>query len=171
VRFSVDHRFAAALTEVERAMTDAEFFAELRDLPGVEAPVLLDRRERPGTVELDVRYVFSGELPSVARRVLGGGRPAWVQRSVVDLERHRTAFTIVPDVHAELLSCSGIYVLRAVPSAQRGEQTTRTISGELRVFVPLLAARAERAIVNGLVERIGAEADALRRWLAARPAG
>ena len=86
MRFSVEHRFAAPVEAVERSMTDPDFFAELRGLPGIEAPVLLERRERPGAVELDVRYVFSGDLPSVARRVLGRGELAWVQRSTVDLE-------------------------------------------------------------------------------------
>ena len=146
-------------------MTDPEFFAELRGLPGIEAPVLLERRQRPGAVELDVRYVFSGDLPSVARRVLGRGELAWVQRSTVDLERHRTDFTIVPETHADLLTCTGVYALRGDGSGER-EQTARTISGELRVRVPLLGGRAERAIVGGLVERLDAEAEALRRWLA-----
>jgi uncharacterized protein DUF2505 len=164
VRFSVEHRFAAALPAVERSMTDPEFFAELRTLPGVEAPVLLARREQPGSVELDVRYVFSGDLPRVARRVLGRGELAWVQRSIVDLERHRTDFTIVPEAHADLLTCTGVYLLRRVPGGD-AEPTARTISGELRVRVPLLAGRAERAIVNGLVERLDAEAEALQRWL------
>jgi hypothetical protein len=165
VRFSVEHRFAASLPAVERSMTDPDFFAELRNLPGIEAPVLLERRERPGAVELDVRYVFSGDLPSVARRVLGRGELAWVQRSTVDLERHRTDFTIVPETHADLLTCAGTYVLRPDGSGE-GEQTARTISGELRVRVPLLGGRAERAIVGGLVERLDAEAEALQRWLA-----
>jgi hypothetical protein len=165
VRFSVEHRFAAPVEAVERSMTDPDFFAELRDVPGIEAPALLDRRERPGAIELDVRYVWSGELPSVARRVLGRGELAWVQRSTVDLERHRTDFTIVPETHADLLTCSGVYVLRGDGGADGG-RTARTISGELRVRVPLLGSRAERAIVGGLVDRIDAEAEALQRWLA-----
>ena len=160
MRFSVEHRFAAPLEAVERSMTDPEFFAQLRDLPGIEAPVLLERREQPGSVQLAVRYVFSGDLPSVARRVLGRGELAWVQRSTVDLERHRTDFTIVPEAHAELLTCTGVYLLRSAE-----EQTERTISGELRVRVPVLGGRAERAVVSGLVERLDAEAKALQHWL------
>jgi hypothetical protein len=170
VRFSVEHRFAAPLDAVERSMTDPEFFAQLRDLPGIEAPVLLARREQPGSVELAVRYVFSGDLPSVARRVLGRGELAWVQRSTVDLERHRTDFTIVPEAHAELLTCTGVYLLRRTsplpPTGDDDGETARTISGELRVRVPVLGGRAERAIVSGLVERLDAEAKALQRWLA-----
>ena len=167
MRFSVEHRFAAPLDAVEHAMTDPAFFAGLRNLPGIEAPVLLDRREQPGSVELDVRYVFSGDLPSVARRVLGRGELAWVQRSTVDLARHRTDFTIVPEAHADLLTCTGVYLLRSIsPVPADREETARTISGELRVRVPLLGGRAERAIVGGLVERLDAESEALQRWLA-----
>ena len=145
-------------------MVDPDFFAQLRDLPGIEAPELLDRVERKQTVELRVRYLFSGDLPSVARRVLGRGELAWVQRSTVDLERHRTDFTIEPEIHADLLTCTGVYLLRAVRPLPDPE-TARTISGELRVRVPLLGGRAERAIASGLVERLDAEAKALERWL------
>jgi hypothetical protein len=161
MRFSVEHRLAASVEAVEAAMTDPDYFAELRTMPGVEPPVLLARRTERERVLLDVRYVFSGELPSVARSVLGRGELAWVQHSIVDLVRHRTDFTIEPERHAALIDCKGVYLLRA-----GAEHTARTISGDLRVNVPLLAGRAERAITAGLVERLDAEADVLKRWLA-----
>ena len=157
VRFSVEHRFAAPLEAVERAMTDPDFFAELRDLPGIEAPVLLDRRERPGPVELDVRYVFSGDLPSVARRVLGRGElgvgPALHRRPRAPSHRlHDRARDPRRPAH--------LHGRLPAPRRRRAdEHTARTISGELRVRVPLLGGRAERAIVGGLVERLDAEAD------------
>jgi hypothetical protein len=163
VRFSVEHRFPAPVARVEAAMTDPAFYDALRDLPGVEPPRLLDRSEDAGRVVLRVRYVFSGDLPSVARRVLGHGEVAWVQRLTVDAATHRVDFTIEPERHAELLTCTGAYILRADAA-----DTVRTISGELRVHVPLLGGRAERAIASGLVERIDAEANALRDYLGAR---
>jgi hypothetical protein len=165
VRFSVEHRFAAAIDQVEEAMTDPDFYSQLDDMVGVDPPQLLDRRTRDGAVELRVRYVYSGDVPSVARRVLGRGELAWVQHSTVDLRRHRTDFTVVPETHAELVRCSGAYLLRAVRPPPDAE-TARTIRGELRVRVPVVAARAERAIASGLVERLDAEARALQRWLA-----
>jgi hypothetical protein len=161
MRFSVEHRFTAPCEAVETAMTDPDFFAELRTVPGVEPPVLLNRRAETDRVVLDVRYVFSGDLPSVARRVLGRGELAWVQHSVVDLVQHRTDFTIEPEQHAALLDCKGVYLLRV-----QSDHTARTITGDLRVHVPLLAGRAERAITAGLIERLDAEADLLQRWLA-----
>jgi hypothetical protein len=161
MRFSIEHRFATSVDDVEAAMIDPDFFAELRTMPGVEPPVLLDRRQERDRVILDVRYVFSGDLPSVARSVLGRGELAWIQHSIVDLVRHRTDFTIEPEQHAALLECKGVYLLRAA-----ADHTARTISGDLRVKVPLLAGRAERAITGGLVERLDAEADVLKRWIA-----
>ena len=166
MRFSVEHRFPASLEAVETAMTDPDFFAELRTMSGVEPPVLLDRRAEGDRVVLEVRYVFSGDLPSVARRVLGRGELAWVQHSNVDRVRHRTDFTIEPEQHAGLLDCKGVYLLRV-----ESDHTARTISGDLRVHVPLLAGRAERAITTGLVERLDAEAEVLQRWLADRSPG
>jgi hypothetical protein len=161
MRFTVEHRFAASVEAVETAMTDPLFFAELRTMPGIEPPTLLARRADGDRIILDVRYVFSGDLPSVARSVLGRGELAWIQHSIVDLARHRTDFTIEPERHTSLLHCKGVYLLRT-----DADHTVRTISGDLQVNVPLLAGRAERAITGGLVERLDAEADVLKRWIA-----
>jgi hypothetical protein len=163
VRFSVEHRFPVPVERVEQAMTDPAFFTELRDLPGVEPPAVLERTHDHDRVRLRVRYVFSGHLPPIARRVLGHDELAWVQESTVDLTRHRTDFRVRPERHRERLGCHGTYLLRA-----DGGDTVRTIAGDLVVHVPLLAGRAERAIASGLVERLDAEAVTLRRWLATR---
>lgn len=160
MRFGVEHRFAAPADDVQAAMVDPGFLESLRSLPGVAPPTVLERHDDASIVRLRVRYEFVGSLPAVARRVLGADRIVWVQESTVDLARHHTDFTIVPQVHAERFDCAGTYQL--IPD---GEGTRREIAGDLRVRVPLLAARAERAIAGGLVDRLEVEADLLRQWL------
>src|SRR4051794_40779526 len=104
-------------------MADRSFYEELR-LPDVAAPRVLDRDEDGDVVRLRVAYEFTGHLPSVARTVLGTGRLTWVQESDIDRSRHRTDFRVVPDVHADRLTCAGTYQLRA-----DGDTTARLITG------------------------------------------
>ncbi|MCU1462102.1 MAG: hypothetical protein JWO37_2177 [Acidimicrobiales bacterium] len=161
MRFEVEHRFAAPIADVESAMADPAFSEQLR-LPGVAPLRVVDRRDDGDVVHLRIAYELTAPLPSVARAVLGAGRLTWIQESDIDRSRHRTDFRIIPDVHAERLSCQGTYQLRA-----DGGGTARLITGDLAVRVPLLAGRAERAIASGLLERLDVEADSLARWLAA----
>jgi hypothetical protein len=160
VRFEVEHRFATTVDAVEAAMTDPAFYAGLR-LPGVAPLHVVDRREEGDVVRIDIAYEFTEQLPSVARGIVGSGRLTWVQATAIDRARHRGEFSIVPGSHADRFSCGGSYSFRS-----EAEGTVRAISGELKVRVPLLGGRAERAITSGLIERLDVEADALTAWLA-----
>ncbi|SRR5258706_3847566 len=142
-------------------MADGAFYEQLR-LPGTGPLRVIERREDGDVVRLRVAFEFIEQLPSVARAVLGTGRLTWVQETDIDRARHRTQFRVIPDVHADRLSCQGTYQLRP-----DGDGSVRLITGDLKVRVPLLAGRAERAIATGLVERLDVEADALATWLAA----
>jgi hypothetical protein len=127
----------------------------------VAPPRVIERREDGDVVHLDVAYEFTGQLPSVARTVLGTSRLSWVNASVANRATHRTEFRVVPDVHAERLTCGGTIQLR--PDGEAA--TVRLITGDLKVRVPLLASRAERAISTGLIERLDVEADSLAEFL------
>jgi hypothetical protein len=157
VRFEVEHRFAAPVDAVEAVIADGAFYEQLR-LPGT-APLRVVERREDGDM---VHFEFIEQLPSAARVVLGTGRLTWVQETDIDRARHRTEFRILPDVHAERLTCQGTYQLRP-----DGDGSVRLVTGDLKVRVPLLAGRAERAIASGLIERLDVEADSLATWLAA----
>lgn len=161
VRFTIEHRFDASVSEVESAMTDISYFDTLSGLPGIAPPRVLERTEDGGGVHLRVRYEFTGQLPTIARSVLGSGRLVWVQASTLDRSRHRIDFVIQPETYRERLDCHGVYQL----DPDGPDRCTRMISGDVSCRVPLLASRAERAIVSGLVERLEVEAELLERWL------
>jgi hypothetical protein len=160
VRFEVEHHFDAPLDVIEAASLDSAFYERLV-LPGVTTPRVLERREDGNVVHLRVRYEFTGELPSVARTVLGTSRLQWVNASVADRATHHTEFQVIPDVHAERLACRGTIQL----TGDR-DHTTRHFTVDLKVKVPLLAGRAERAISSGLIERLDVEAKALAAFVA-----
>jgi hypothetical protein len=160
MRFATEHRFNAPPDVVAEAMVDAGYLADLR-LPDVDVPEIQERRDDGRSVTTRVRFRYTGALDAVALRVLRGAEIAWVQEVVLDRPALRATFAVVPDVHGDRLRCRGDYTLHA-----DGDGTHRAISGELTVRVPLVAARAERMIVPGVVRRLDVEAERLGDWLA-----
>jgi len=140
-------------------MIDPTYLAALR-LPDVAPPRVLGVEGDGSVVTTRVAYDYAGSLDPIAQRVLRGSEIGWVQEVTLDRDAHRARFTVVPKVHADRLRCSGTYTLREV-----GVTTTRTISGELRINVPLIASRAEKMIGPGVIRRMKLEAAFLEAWL------
>jgi len=159
VRFDLEHRFSAPLAAVEAAMIDPTYLAALR-LPDVAPPTVLGIDGDDSLVTTRVAYEYTGSLDPIAQQVLRGSEIGWVQEVTLDRDAHRARFTVVPKVHADRLRCSGTYTLREL-----GETTTRIISGELRINVPLIASRAEKMIGPGVIRRMKLEATFLEEWL------
>ena len=159
MRFDLEHRFSAPLAAVEAAMVDPAYLAALR-LPDVAPPKVLAVDGDDSLVTTRVAYEYTGSLDPIAQRVLRGSEIGWVQEVTLDRTAHRARFTVVPKSHADRLRCSGTYAL-----SEQGEGALRVISGELRINVPLIASRAEKMIVPGLVRRMKLEAVFLQEWL------
>jgi hypothetical protein len=162
VRFHIEQDFAGPLEAVESAFVDPELLDRIGELPKLGRPELLSQDKTADTVHQRVRYRFSGELSSAARRVLDPGKLTWVEDSVLDRRTHRTTWTIVPDNYAGRLSCSGTFTL-----LPRGDAATRRVTdGDVRVSFPLVGSRVERAIVSGLAEHAELEVGVVDAWLA-----
>jgi hypothetical protein len=140
-------------------MVDPAYLAALR-LPDVAPPTVLAVDTIGTTVTTRVAYEYTGSLDPIAQRVLRGSDIGWIQEVTLDRDAHRARFTVVPKVHADRLRCSGTYALRGL-----GDSTTRAISGELRITVPLVASRAEKMIGPGVIRRMKLEATFLEEWL------
>ncbi|GIU87691.1 MAG: hypothetical protein KatS3mg009_2206 [Acidimicrobiia bacterium] len=155
MRFDAEHRFAAAPGEVAAAWCDPAFHLGTA-LPDV-AVVELVAHDRDGTgTTLALRYAYVGGLDPVARRVLGGAEPTWVQTLVLDRSTLRGRLTITPDRAADRLRAGAAVTLRA-----EGGGTLRHLAGDLEVRVPLVGGAAARGLVAGVLRRLDAEAAAL----------
>lgn len=142
-------------------------FLEGTRLPDVGPPQVLSREEQGDTVTLRVSYHYTGNLDSLARRVLRSGDVSWVQETKLDRSTHRTTFTVMPKVHADRFECGGeMQVTEAGDAA-----TLRVIDGQLKIRVPLFGSRAEGLILPGLRSRMQREAELLDDWLKAHPGG
>jgi uncharacterized protein YndB with AHSA1/START domain len=160
VRFRIEQRFRHDVERVEAALLDPAFLARMAELPKLGRPELLGREEDGTEVRMRVRYAFAGELSSAVRRVVDPARLTWVEESTTDRTTHQATFRIVPDHYGGMLRCQGTFAL--TPSATG---STRLAEGELRVSVPLVGGKVERAIVSGLEEHALAEASLVDAWL------
>ena len=136
-------------------------YGQLRDLPDIAPPEVLDRTTSGTRITLAVRYVFTGKVDPIVKRLVKIDQLVWVQTTEFDTSAHEASLTVVPEKLGSMLQCSGRFDLTAAP----GGGTVRTLSGELKVKVPLLGGRAEKALGPGILRRIDLEADALRTWL------
>ena len=164
MRFSLDQDLPGTVEEVLAVLSDPGFVPELGALPKVGPPELLEHRVADGTLHQRVRYRFTGALSSAVTRVVDPARLVWVDDTTYDLAAGTATFRIVPEHYANRLRCSGRYRFRPTAGGCR-----RSIEGDLTVSYPLVGRAVERAILSGLEEHLGAEAELIGRWLARRP--
>lgn len=158
--FRLEQRFDAAPAVVEAAFLDARFVARLGELPRLGRPMLLAEHRDGTVVRREIRYTFVGELSAAVTAVIDPEKLTWVDVGVHDLATHRSRHHIVPDHYGSRLSCTYETVLTA-----SGDEALRVTSGEVRVHMPFVGGRVERAIVSGLAEHATREQQALAAWL------
>jgi hypothetical protein len=146
-------------------MVDADFYAQL-DLPDLERPELIVRKEHGAQTDIHLRFRYTGRLDPIARRIVGHDHVSWVQRLVVDASAGSGALTVEPEIGVVPVSCTGTFTMHDAD----GGQCLRTLDGELRVKVPVIGGRAERSLAPGITRRLDLEAAALDIYLA-RDAG
>jgi uncharacterized protein YndB with AHSA1/START domain len=163
VRFILEQTFSFPVEAVEDAFVDPALLTVLAGLPQLGHPELLGQTDDGDTVRQDVRYTFVGHLSPAVTRVVEPSRLTWVEHSRLDRGAHRSTFEIRPDHYADRLTCSGTVTLEP-----HDDGTRRTVEADLRVRVPLVASKVERAIVSGLREHAAAEAQVVEAWLDGR---
>jgi hypothetical protein len=142
-------------------MLDAAFQATLTDIGDLHDRVVLSLEEGPGgTLTRRVRCVLALHVSGMAKTVLGDADPAWVQEELWDAERRHCEWTIHPEVAAELLSASGTITI-----GDSDGKTVRTVTGDVRVRVPLYGGKVEGWIVQGVSRAYDEEAARLAAWL------
>ena len=161
MRFAVDQDLPGTVEEVLAVLCDPGFVPELGALPKVGPPELLEHRVADGTLHQRVRYRFTAALSPAVTRVIDPSRLVFVDDATYDLAAATATFRIIPEHYANRLKCSGRHRLVA-----RSGGCRRRTEGDLTVSYPLVGRAVERAILAGLEEHLGAEADLIGRWLA-----
>jgi hypothetical protein len=160
VRFDLTQTIAAPVDDVARAYASAELYEHLGGTDKLGPPDVLDRTEAGTRVTLRIRYRFVADLSPAVTAVVDPQKLTWVEESVHDLDARTVAVTLHPDHYADRLRCTGTYRYRAA-----GDETVRTVEGDLKVKVLLVAGQVERALVSGLREHLEAEAPQVEAYL------
>lgn len=162
MRFATDHELPADPAAVVAVFCDPAFHTQL-DLPDLSRPEVVADEVDGATRTLSLRYAYTGQLDGIAQRIVGDRPLTWVQELRMDTASCTGTLTYSADGDAGRLQGGAQVAVTAVgPGRSR-----RHIEGDLRVRIPVVGGRAERAIVPGLVRRIDVEAAALTRELAA----
>ena len=163
VDFTLTQQIDAPADAVDEALVNPDFLVRMAELPKLgSAEVVSVERDRE-SVQLAVRYLFQAELSSAVTKVVDPDKLTWVEESSVDLAAHETACVIKPDNYSNLLQ--GSYDAAIVAA---GSASVRTITGRIKVKVPLLGGKVEKAIVGGLSENASAQALLLSSFIAGR---
>jgi hypothetical protein len=166
VRFEVIHEFDIPLDALELAVMSPDladkFSAKAQELGvGIERVTERERSLRGGVLERRWHYQANVNVPKFAHGYVTREMCAWEEQTVYDMERHRGAWTVSPNVKPEwrrFFDSNGTYEVDALP----GGRSRRTIRGELQLRVRLVRQMAERLIVNQVKKAFSAEAATLQ---------
>jgi hypothetical protein len=161
VDFEIAHEFDASAEEVADALLDEGFQDSLHDLASLEVREVLSQQEgKDGTVLRRTRCVLDVQVTGAAQKFLGDQRPAWIEEAVWEPDAMRWSWTILPEVAKDLLDAKG-----TISIEDDGEAAIRTVTGTVKVKVPLYGSKVEGWIVNGIEAAYEEEADRLTEWL------
>ena len=161
MNFHIEQQLNGSPDDVQSVLFDPEFVAARSNLPKLGDAELLESARDGAAGHQRIRLHFTAPLSSAVTAVIDPSRLTWVDHATYDLAAHTAEHRIVPDHYADRLACG----YRAVLSGVDG-RTQRTLDGEVKVRMPLVGGKVERAIVSGLEEHAAAEAALIDDYLA-----
>jgi hypothetical protein len=159
LQFDATQTFDAPAERVVAIYADATTYERLGQQGKLSTPELVSHQEdEGGVVRIALRYRYVGDLPGGAGRFVKADRLSWVQDSRFDLSSGTQSIEIRPDNYADRFAASA-----EATTTSAGSGATRQVTGEVRIRIPLVGGKVERAIVEGLVEHLDEEAKAIAR--------
>jgi hypothetical protein len=158
--FTLTQEIAAPADAVDEALVNPAFLVRMAELPKLGSAEIVSNERDGDVVKLQVRYLFQAELSSAVTKFVDPEKLTWIEDSDVDLAAHHTSCLIRPDNYDNLLQ--GKYEATITPS---GSGCVRTVSGSVKVKIPLLGSKVEKAIIGGLSENSDAQVHLLADFL------
>lgn len=161
MRFEISHLFDVPPEALAETLLDEDFQESLSDLGALaERTVILQEERSDSTVLRRTRCVLDLKASGPAKKFLGDQKPAWIEEAIWHPKPMRWDWSIHPEVAAELLKATG-----KIRIQDDREGAARTVSGDIKVNVPLYGGKVENWIVAGLQAAYEEEADRIVEWL------
>lgn len=161
MEFERVHEFSGTIERVAWIMSDPTFQTRL-PLPDLAPPDVVAHEVDGSARRLTLRYAYVGQLDPIAQKVVGGRALTWVQDLRIDLTTGGGTLGFSADgVGGRAEGTAAVTITASGDASCR-----RQIRGDFRIRIPLLGAKAERAIVPGLERRLDVEAAAVAAELA-----
>ncbi len=162
MRFGFEQRWTSSVGEVVDLYTDEDFWRGVSGFGRTSAPEVLEVTRSDDSARTRLRWKLVVELPSEASRFIDPDNVAWVEDTTWDLGAATADVAFQAAQGASLLRASASVVV--VPD---GDEAVRRITGDLKVRIPLIGHKVENAIVDGIGEHLGEEADVVAQHLEA----
>jgi hypothetical protein len=160
VKFDATQKFDAPADMVIRCYASEELYAQLPDFERVSRPEFLDRTQQGDSTVVRVRYRFTAPLPAAALAIIDPEKLTWIEESTYNFTNGTAAIRLIPDHYGSKMKASA-----SSRFVDDHEGSRRTVGGELKVKVLLVAGQVERVIVDGLTDYFAEEAAAVSRLL------
>lgn len=163
-RFSHSARIGAPLEPIHASYADEAFWIDRLRAVGSPKDTLDDFEVSGDAIDVTITQVIpDSDIPDMARKVLPGE---------LSLVRHASYSGIVDDritgtSRADAVGGLGV-ITGGGETVLSGDESVESLSGEVKVSVPLLGGKLEKLVVDHLIQLFEAEHEHLGRWLAAR---
>ncbi|MFV0316327.1 MAG: DUF2505 domain-containing protein [Microthrixaceae bacterium] len=154
MRFGFEQRWNASVSQVVELYTDEDFWRGVTGFSRTSAPEVLEVDVTATTARTRLRWKLEVDLPSEASRFIDPDDVAWVEDTTWDLGAATAQVAFEPAQGAALLRASA-----SVAVVADGDEAVRRVTGDLKVRIPLIGHKVENAIVDGIGEHLGEEAD------------
>jgi len=158
--FRIEQALDGAPDAVEDVLLDPAFITARAALPKLGDAELLERSRDGHHAVQHVRLRFTAPLASAVTAVIDPDRLTWVDEARYDLRTRVAEHTIIPDHYGDRLQCSYRATITPADEASGGG-STRVLTGTVKVRMPLVGGKVERAIVSGVDDSgvVGAESE------------
>jgi hypothetical protein len=164
VRFEIAHEFDIPLDALELAVISPSLVDKLTPKlvkSGIEAIEQKAYELKDGVLDRIWHYQANVRIPAFAKGYVTREMCAWDEKSTYDLKKHKSTWTIAPNIKPEwqkYFAASGTYEIVSLGNGR----AKRVVQGELELKVAIVRQVAERMIVNEVKKTFEAEAATLR---------
>jgi hypothetical protein len=154
MKFGFEQRWTTTVDEVVELYLDEDFWREATGFSKTSPPEVLEVTRDANRGFTRLRWKLSVDLPKEATRFIDPDNVSWVEETTWDIGAATATVVFVPAQGASLMKVSADIVV--VPD---GSDAVRRVTGDLRVRIPLLGGRVERAVVDGVGDHLTEEAE------------